>query len=359
MSEDKDDKQYDASEQKLRKAREQGDIPRSTELTAALMYLGAILCLIAAGGVGLRYWLPAAQQAASPEFGTGMVALADVFDIAGRLFQISALLLMFGLMIPAAIMLVGLIVQQGIVFSPQKLAFDIKRIDPMRNAAQKFGKSGLMNFAISASKAILVGVGAWFLLRGLLDMLSDAEFMTDQQWVPGLGIVLRRVLLMALGISALFAVIDVLWKRHDHQMRNRMTRKEMEDEHKQNEGDPHLKAARRQKAIDIAMNKMLADVETADVVIVNPTHYAVALKWSRGSGHAPICVAKGMDEIAARIRERANAHKVPIWSDPPCARAIHAGVDIGDEIRPEQFAAVAAAIRFSEKMRQKARQGWG
>ncbi len=359
MSEDKDDKQYDASEQKLRKAREQGDIPRSTELTAALMYLGAILALIAARGIGLRYWLPAARQAASPDFGATGAPLASVFDIAGRLSQVSALLLMLGLSVPAAIMLLGLIVQRGIVFSPQKLAFDIKRIDPMRNAAQKFGKSGLMNFTISATKAILVGVGAWLLLNGLLDMLSDAEFMSDQQWVPGLGVMLRRVLFMALGISMLFAVIDVLWKRHEHLTRNRMTRKELEDEHKESEGDPHLKAARRQKAIDIAMNKMLGDIETADVVIVNPTHYAVALKWSRGSGHAPVCVAKGVDEIAARIRERAKEHKVPIWSDPPCARAIHASVDIGDEIQPDQFAAVAAAIRFSEKMRQKARQGWG
>ena len=141
-------------------------------------------------------------------------------------------------------------------------------------------------------------------------------------------------------------------------MRNRMTRKEVQDEHKESEGDPHLKAARRQKAVDLALGSMLADVERADVVIVNPTHYAVALEWKRGSGLAPVCLAKGVDEIAARIRERARAHAVPIWSDPPCARSLHATVKVGDEIPRETFGPVAAAIRFAEAMRQKARRGY-
>ena len=103
---------------------------------------------------------------------------------------------------------------------------------------------------------------------------------------------------------------------------------------------------------------MLADVEKADVVIVNPTHYAVALEWKRGSGRAPVCLAKGVDEVALRIRERAREHKVPIWSDPPCARALHATVKLGEEIPHDQFGPVAAAIRFSEQMRIRARQGW-
>ena len=106
------------------------------------------------------------------------------------------------------------------------------------------------------------------------------------------------------------------------------------------------------------MKQMLADVAKADVIIVNPTHYAVALEWKRGSGKAPVCLAKGVDEVAARIRERAKEHKIPIWSDPPCARAIHATVEIGQEIKREHFAAVAAAIRFGEQMRQKAKAGW-
>jgi flagellar biosynthetic protein FlhB len=103
---------------------------------------------------------------------------------------------------------------------------------------------------------------------------------------------------------------------------------------------------------------MLADVQTADVIIVNPTHYAVALKWQRGAKTAPICVAKGVDEIAAQIRARAAEHAVPIHSDPPTARAVYATVPIGEPIKTEHFKAVAAAIRFAEAMRAKARKTW-
>ncbi|NCM97925.1 MAG: flagellar biosynthesis protein FlhB, partial [Rhodobacterales bacterium] len=132
--------------------------------------------------------------------------------------------------------------------------------------------------------------------------------------------------------------------------------KEMMDENKDSEGDPHTKAARRQRGYDIATNRMLEDVPQADVIVVNPTHYAVALKWDRAARRAPVCVAKGVDEIAARIRERAAAAGVPIHRDPPTARALHASVEIGQEIRPDQYRAVAAAIRFAEAMRKRARQ---
>ena len=138
-----------------------------------------------------------------------------------------------------------------------------------------------------------------------------------------------------------------------------MSRKEMTDEAKEQEGDPHVKQQRRQKGYEIAMNQMLADVPDADVVVVNPTHYAVALKWDRLQGGAPICVAKGVDDIAARIRETANENNVPIHRDPPTARALYATVDIGEQILPEHYRAVAASIRFAEKMRAKMRHQFG
>ena len=159
------------------------------------------------------------------------------------------------------------------------------------------------------------------------------------------------VLLLAFTIGG----IDYLWQHQEHLRKNRMSRKELQDEAKQTEGDPHTKQQRRQRGYEIAMNKMLADVPDADVVIVNPTHYAVALKWSRAAGAAPICVAKGVDEVAARIRQIASESAVPIHRDPPTARALYASVDISQEIQPEHYQAVAAAIRFAELMRRKAR----
>ncbi|MTH65850.1 flagellar type III secretion system protein FlhB [Paracoccus shanxieyensis] len=358
MSEQDEDRQYEASEQKLRRAREEGDIPRSTELGAALMYLGVWLAFLLAGARLVPDWLDMAARALGAERwpdGRGQSIMDLSRGIAG---YAGGAVLAFVAIICVPIML-GLVVQRSVVFTPKKLLPDLKRIDPMKNAAQKFGKSGLVTFAISVAKVILVGIGGWLLYASLLGWMMTSEAMADLQWVSGLGTILHQALWLALGIGIAFAAIDMLWKRLEYMRRQRMSRKELQDEHKDSEGDPHMKSARRQKSVDIVLNSMLADVEKADVVIVNPTHYAVALEWKRGSGRAPVCLAKGVDEIAARIRERAQEHQIPLWSDPPCARAIHATVEIGAEIRSEHFAPVAAAIRFAEAMRKKAKSGWG
>ncbi|MDO5642333.1 MAG: flagellar type III secretion system protein FlhB [Paracoccus sp. (in: a-proteobacteria)] len=362
MSEDqsKDDKQFDATEQKLRKAREKGDFPRSVEVNAALAYLGALGAGALAIGWLVPQWLGTARRIWEEIGLAGPVAAAGQTGVglepASRLWGVAGLSVLAAITIPALVILTGLIVQRGIVFVPSKLAPDVKRINPVKNAGQKFGKSALVTFAINVSKAFSVGFGGWLLFQSLLPQLLASRSPTG--WLAGLEMVIMRVLLLALGVSVIFAIADLGWKHFDFRRRNRMSLKEMKDEMKESEGDPHMKSARRQKSMEIVLSSMLADVEKADVVIVNPTHFAVALEWKRGSGRAPVCVAKGVDAVAARIRERATEHAVPIWSDPPTARAIHATVQIGAEIDPDHFAAVAAAIRFSEAMRAKVRRGW-
>ncbi|MDO5657944.1 MAG: flagellar type III secretion system protein FlhB [Paracoccus sp. (in: a-proteobacteria)] len=350
--EDKDSKTHDPTEQKLRKAREKGDIPRSNEVNAAMAYAGAFGALTMGGAWFAPGWLAAAQNLIAE------AALGPNLDSAARLWLPAAGFVLAAMALPAVAILLGLIVQRALIFTPSKLAPDLKRINPIQNAKQKFGKTGWVQFAISVGKAGFVGLGGWILFRMLLGDLAGAAAGAGNQWTAGLGEILRHVLMLALGIAIVFAAIDLAWKRMDHLKRNRMSMKELRDEMKDSEGDPHMKQARRRKAMDIVLNNMLADVEKADVVIVNPTHYAVALEWKRGSGRAPVCVAKGVDEVAARIRARAVEHGVPIWPDPPAARALHASVRIGDEISETHFAPVAAAIRFAEKMRQKARSGW-
>lgn len=353
MSDDKADKQFEPTEQKLQRAREKGDVPRSTELNTAAMYLGAWLAFGIGAVFAVKQWLSMATRA----IGAEGWPIEGVFALGQGLAQHAGIAFVILAVLPVLAIVISLLAQRGLVFSGQKLVPDLKRINPVKNAGQKFGSNGLVNFAISVGKALLVCLGGWFLFARLLDHIG-ASAMSGDRWTVGLGMILGQVLLLGLLVSVLFSVPDIAWKWFDHRRKNRMSRKEMQDELKDSEGDPHLKAARRQRAVDIAMNQMLADVARADVIIVNPTHYAVALEWKRGSGRAPVCVAKGTDDVAARIRARAAQHSVPIWSDPPCARAIHASVKIGHEVQREHFAAVAAAIRFAEKMRGKARAGW-
>jgi len=197
---------------------------------------------------------------------------------------------------------------------------------------------------------------------GLLAIFLTAradEILASLHQSPGQSTtVMLTILLDFLAISLLITLVfggaDYMWQLFQHQRRNRMSRQELVDENKDSEGDPHTKLQRRQRGQAIAMNQMLTDVGRADVIVVNPTHYAVALKWQRGDRTAPICVAKGVDEIAARIREAGAAAGVPIHSDPPTARALHATVELGAPIRPEHYSAVAAAIRFAEAMRKRA-----
>jgi flagellar biosynthetic protein FlhB len=231
----------------------------------------------------------------------------------------------------------------------------LDRISPLSGLKNKLGRKGLFEFAKSFAKLLIISILLGLFLTRQADDILNMIYLTPAMSTALLMDQILSFLTLILFIAAIIGGVDYFWQRAEHLRSNRMSRKEMMDEHKNSEGDPHMKAKRRQRGQEIAMNQMLGDVATADVIIVNPTHFAVALKWDRASGRAPICVAKGVDEIAARIREKAAEAGVPLHSDPPTARVLHASLKIGQEVSPDHYRAVAAAVRFSEKMRQKAR----
>jgi flagellar biosynthetic protein FlhB len=230
----------------------------------------------------------------------------------------------------------------------------------VENAKNKYGRRGLFEFLKSFVKLTVYSVLLALFLRGQLDQITGVAMGSPAQAVLVMTGLMARFLFIVVLIALVIGGIDAAWQRAEHLRKNRMTLKEVRDEMKEAEGDPHLKQHRRMRAQELAMNQMMADVPGADVVIVNPTHYAVALAWDREPGSAPVCVAKGRDQVAARIRETARQAGVPVHADPPTARALFATVEIGAQIAPEHYRPVAAAIRFAEAMRRKARQrGWG
>ncbi len=356
MSEDDDgEKEFDASQKRLDQARERGEVPKSLDLNAAAAFAGLTLAGFVVGGTGVV------------SFGNAFMSVLGQADrLAPMVAQsaaapLGAIVVAFGLatlpilILPAVAVLGALWLQRAITFSPEKLAIKLSRISPMATAKQKFGVAGLVDFAKNSLKMCLIGLLlGLFLTTRSNDVIGSIYLDTATASALLMRLFLEFMLLVVL-ISASFGGLDYMWQLAEHAKKNRMSRKEVMDEMKESEGDPHVKQARREKGQEIATNRMLADVPSADVVIVNPTHYAVALKWSRTKGAAPICVAKGVDEVAARIREAANLAQVPIHSDPPTARALHATVNIGAEILPEHYRAVATAIRFAEKMRKLAR----
>ncbi len=355
-SDDDSEKSFDPTPQKLLKARKKGEVAKSNDLTMVAGFSGLVLALLVAGPIAVR------------QLGNLLMVLLDQPD------RISALLvsgpssaLVGGVLatgftpvvtvfaIPAAAVLLCLFAQRAMVFAPDKLKPRMSRISIVSNAKNKFGRAGLFEFAKSFTKLLIYCICLALFLHGNLATILTASAMPVLASVPLMMSLLFRFMFIVVAVALAIGSIDFAWQYAEHIRKNRMSRKEIQDETKDSEGDPHIKQQRRQKAQEIATNQMMADVPNADVVIVNPTHYAVALTWSRAPGAAPVCVAKGVDEIAAAIRTAASQAGVPLHSDPPTARALHATVDIGQQISEEHYRPVAAAIRFAEAMRKRAK----
>lgn len=351
-----DDKQYEASQHKLDEARKKGEFPRSVDLNTSAAYAGLL-------GVGISIGAVSLLKIA----GDLRTFLARPETLSTQIFDGSGAPMMGGMMrdlgiwlspwfaIPAVAVILSLILQRGFVFAPSKLEFKLSRISPIAQAKNKFGRSGLFEFGKSTTKLIIYSTVLFLFLWGRLPDIMGAMAFSPGQVIATLLQLCMSLMSIVLLIAVCLGVVDYSWQRAEHLRKNRMSRKELTDESKNSEGDPAMKQQRRQKGVAIAMNQMLAAVPDADVIVVNPTHYAVALKWDRKVGGAPECVAKGVDEIAARIREKAQESAVPIHSDPPTARALFASVEIGDQIPRDHYKAVAAAIRFADKIKKMAR----
>ncbi len=359
MAQQQDDdaeKSHEATPQKILEARKKGELIRSADLVAAAGYGGILIAGLAIGGRSIEMtssammgFLEQSDRLAVIVFeGSGSAALSGVM-------RSIALALIGWHLIPAALALACILAQRSLVFAGDKLQPKLSRINPIQNAKNKYGPSGLFEFFKSFLKMVVFSICLGIYLNHRIDDMA-ATLFGEPRLVGALMVrMLIEFMFVVLLVSLVIGAMDYLWQRYDFLRRNRMSHREVKEEHKRAEGDPHLKQERRQRGQRIAANQMISDVSTADVVIVNPTHYAVALKWSRLPSSAPVCVAKGVDHMARAIRETAMEHGVPVRLDPPTARALHATTEIGQEIDPDHYRAVAAAIRFAETMRHRAR----
>lgn len=356
QSEDGQEKSHDPTPSRIQKAREEGDVAQSKEANAAASYLGFYLAIaLASGGAAATLGFGLSQFLRDP---ATFAAQAFSGDGDGFIFSLSmntikGAIAFFAL--PMLGVLASLVAQQSITFSFKKIKPKLSRLSIIANAKKKYGTDGLVEFAKSAVKLIVICILFGAIFANRFTQLPADSLLPAQALPQSLlreGVIFAGLIVI---FSVALALVDLPWSRHQHTKKLKMSLEELKKESKEQEGDPTMKQSRRERGQAIARNRMMKDVPDADVVIVNPTHYAVALKWERKRGAAPICVAKGTDEIAARIREIAALSGVPIRSDPPTARAIHAAVEIGDEIKREHYAAVAAAIHFADTMRQKAK----
>ncbi len=356
-ADDDSDKSFEPTPQKLKKAREKGEVAKSADLSVVAGYSGLLVALVTVGQHGVEnlgtLFLVVIDQAG--DLSRLMIDGPSAGPVGGvQKTTLVAIGILFA--IPAAAVLLSLIAQRALVFAPSKLKPKLSRVSVVSNAQNKFGRGGLFEFLKAFVKLTIYCTCLAVFLRANLAEILSAGTAPPQSSILLMMNLLFRFLFIVIVIALAIGAADYLWQYSEHMRKNRMSRKEIQDETKDAEGDPHVKQQRRQRAQDIAANQMMAAIPEADVVIVNPTHFAVALKWSRAVGTVPVCVAKGVDEIAATIRSAAGQAGVPIHSDPPTARALHGTVDIGQEIQEEHYRSVAAAIRFAEAMRKRAKK---
>lgn len=350
QEQDSGEKEFEASDQRKQKAREDGDVVQSKETNA----LAAVLGLIAAAYLMEMF----TGRMLFDQF-TGLLGYAEMFAfdtfegkgarmgewIVSVLLTLAPLLL---ILVVFTCLAVGL--TRSFSFSAKKIKPDFKKLSPVENLKKKYGPKGLLDFAKDTAKMLFAGlIASLYLLQFAQSYYGSSAIQSGQ-----IATFTSYQVIMLIFYFALFqfflAAIDfpIQWRLHANKLK--MTREEMKKEAKQSEGDPHLKQSRRQRGAEIARGGMLENVKDATVVMVNPEHYAVALKWDQESGKAPVVVAKGVDHLAAKIREIAKEHNVPIYRDPPSTRSIYRLVEVDEEIQQVHFAAVAAAIQYVQRI---------
>src|SRR5436190_12222881 len=354
MAEDQDKSQQteEPTAKRLEQARENGDVVKSPEVTTFILLGRGTLAIAMFGkytamGLARSLSLFLQQPDSMSVDGPGLAAMMRLL-----LPQIAlALAPFFAVMIVAS--LAGHVLQSRPGFSFDKIAPDLSKISPMAGFQRLFGAEGWMNLLKGLAKIAVVGVAIW---TQLWPERHNLEAILNQSTVAVLGDMSRllfKVLMASLATLGLIAGLDYFWQRMRFMARNRMSKQEIKEEYRQNEGDPTIKAKIRQLRHERARKRMMTAVPQATVVIMNPTHYAVALKYESGKMAAPVCVAKGIDALALRIRAVAEENDVPVVENAPLARALHAAIEIDDPVPPEHFKAVAQVIGYVMRLQGK------
>jgi flagellar biosynthetic protein FlhB len=351
MAEESDlEKTEQASDQRLEKAREEGDIPRSKELATFAGLLAATFGFWILGqammdqfrlllGKGLRFERSRIMEPALP--------LPDLekelIEFFGVFAPFTGLIILTALFSP---ILIG-----GWLFSAKAIAPNFGKLNPMKGLGNMFSTRTLIELLKAILKSMLVGVVAWQVIDSEYDDIFALISQPLSIATAHQGHLLLLSFTFMVASLAVIALIDAPYQMFHYANKMKMTRQQVKDETKENMGNPQIKSRQRSMQRAIARRRMMAEVPKADVVITNPTHYAVALKYHDDSNQAPLVIAKGTDEMAKKIREVALEHKVILMEAPPLARALYTYCELGDEIPGELYTAVALVLAYVFQLR--------
>jgi flagellar biosynthesis protein FlhB len=357
MAEDQDNKTEDATDKRVRDAIEEGNIPISREASTLASFIAIFLALsFLIAGNALHLMNALTRLIDDPgdwrlENSADVVMLVEFIggDMARLLVPIILLLLVAGV--------AATVLQHPPQIAVKRIQPDWSRISPMKGLKRIFGMQGAVDFGKALFKFTAVGIVGFFVLRTMQREVLASMFMEPWAIPPLLRDAVLRLLGAVIVLTLVLVAADIFWSRFKWRKDLRMTKQEVKDEHKQMEGDPKIKARIRSIARDRARKRMIAAVPRATVIITNPTHYAVALRYVREEGGAPVVLAKGLDLVALKIREVGEKHNVPIVEDKPLARSLYNSVEVDQLIPPQFYKAVAEIIYYLHIRKMPKAQG--
>ena len=354
MSEDSDrsQKTEEATPRRLLEAREKGQVMTSQEVSHLAVMIGGALI---AGFLGpfLAYKILGVSGGLLQNFHAIRVDAANI----GNVFNEVALELTIGIgptiILLMALAVAGKLVVSGLVFSSDSLTPKIERISPIKGVTRLISIKSLVEFLKGILKLTIVATIVGMVAVPQLDRVEVLMQMDVAQTADETRLLIAQMFVVAIFVMGIIAGLDYIYQRFEFLKQMRMTKQQVKDELKQSDGDPLVRGRLRQIRADRARARMMAAVPTADVVVTNPTHFAVALKYESEIMSAPRVVAKGVDEVAFRIRDLANDNDVPIVENPPLARALFAAADLDDEVPSEHYKAVAEIISYVFQLKNK------
>jgi flagellar biosynthetic protein FlhB len=351
MAEESDlEKTEDASPKRLEKAREEGDVPRSRELATVTVLLAAGFAMLMMGGQladALKTSMSSGLSFQRAYAYDPMLLLMKISDnIYNLLLAFSPLALILFFVAIASPALIG-----GWVFSEKALIPKFGKLNPITGFSNMFSKNSVAELVKSIAKAILVGLISYIVISHDMDSILSLSLLPLNESIAEVNHLLLSSFLAIVSALVLIAAIDVPFQLYQYAEKLKMTKEEVKRESKESDGNPEIKSRIRQQQREMSRRRMMSEIPNADVVITNPTHYAVAIKYKEGGMLAPVVVAKGADAVALKIREAAEEHKVLIVESPKLARAIYTHTELEHEIPEALYTAVAEILAYVFQMR--------
>jgi len=346
MAESANEKTEAPTPRRVQQQREEGHVARSMDLTGAAILLASVLLVYWLGGhmvSALRVTVRVLMGESLGNHPTRMDDVGAMAKLAGEQFLSASAPLMVALFVVG---ILATVVQTGLVLTSKPLELDFQRLSPLRGFRNLFDARAGMRLAMSLAKLVVIGLVTMTFVMMDVDRIMLMGRLGAAAFLPALGELLYGLSIKLAVLLVLLGVADYVFQRWKHLQDIRMTREEVKEEHKRMEGDPLIKQRRARVARQLAMQRISQAVPKADVVVTNPTHFAVALRYESVSMSAPKVVAKGADFMAMRIRQLAVAHDVPLVERRELARGLYQSVEIGQEVPPEFYSAVAEILAY-------------